>query len=87
MLPDVRGLCLSTKDYKKVVLKFLRVGSAQNAALEMKHGIAAVRLLQFGLTAANPRYAVMCAVELAKLAELMTGDEPNEGAEASGTAD
>jgi hypothetical protein len=36
------------------VLKLQRVGSAQNAALEMKHEIAAVRLLQFGLTVAKP---------------------------------
>jgi hypothetical protein len=66
------------------------VGSAQNAALEMKHEIAAVRLLQFDLTAANLRYAVMRAVELAELAELMTGDAPNEEdeeAEAGGSVE
>jgi hypothetical protein len=44
MLSDVCGLCLSTEDYKKFVLKLLRVGSAQNAALEIKHEIAAVWL-------------------------------------------
>jgi hypothetical protein len=85
MISDVHGLCLSTDDYKKVVLKFLRVDSTQNAALEMKHEVAAVRLLQFGLTAANLGYAVMSAVELAELAELKTGAEPNEDDEGVGT--
>jgi hypothetical protein len=33
------------------------------------------------LTTANLRYAVMRAVELAELAELMKGDAPNEGDE------
>jgi hypothetical protein len=71
------------------VLTLLRVISAQNAA-QMKHEIAMVRLLQFSLTASNLCCAVMRAVELAELAELMTSDEPNEedeGAEAGGSAE
>jgi hypothetical protein len=92
MLSDVRGLCLSTEDYNKFVLKLLRVGSARNAALEMKHDsyIAAVRLLQFALTASNLCYAVMRAVELAELAKLITGDVPDkedEVAEAGGSGE
>jgi hypothetical protein len=56
----------------------------------MKQEIAAVRLLQFGLTAANLRYTFMRAVESAEPAELITGDEQNEedeGARAGGSAE
>jgi hypothetical protein len=71
---------LCYKEYKKAVLKRLRVGSAHNAPPELKQEIAAVRLLQFGLTAANLRQAVARAVDVAEHAALhaMKEGEPAE---------
>jgi hypothetical protein len=96
MLSDMRGLCLPNEEYKKAVLKLLRVGSAQNAPLELKQEIAAIRLLQFGLTAANLRQAVARAVDLAEYAALRAikdgepeeeyGDAENGNTEFCGTA-
>jgi hypothetical protein len=55
MLSGVRGLCLPNGECRKVIVKLLRVGSARNMPLELKQECAAVRLLQFRLTAANSR--------------------------------
>jgi hypothetical protein len=80
MLSDVRGLCLRNEEYQKAVLKLLRVGSAQNAPLELKLEIAAVRLLQFGLIAAKFRQVVAHAVDVSEHAALraMKEGEPAE---------
>jgi hypothetical protein len=95
VLSDLRGLCLSNEEYKKFVLKLLRVGSAQNAPLELKQEIAAVRLLQFGLTAAHLRQAVARAADVAENSALRVvkdgeadeegGDSESSGADLGGT--
>jgi hypothetical protein len=76
---DVRGLCF-TSEYRRTIVKLLRIRSAQNAILEIKQECAAVRLLQFGLTAGHLHHAAARAVDVADLAALhATNDgEPNE---------
>jgi hypothetical protein len=85
MLSDVRGLLLSNEECKKVVLKLLRVGSAQSAPLEIKQEIVTIRLLQFGLTTANLVQAVTRAAnvdEIAALRAINNGEPGQEGADA-----
>jgi hypothetical protein len=96
MLSNVWGLLLSNEDCKKVFLKLLRVGSAQNAPLELKHEIVAIRLLHFGLTAANLGQAVTRAANVDELVALQAindgepgqedDDAENGGTEVAGTA-
>jgi hypothetical protein len=96
MLSKARGLLLSNEFCKKVVLKLLRVGSAQNAPLELKHEIVAIRMLQFGLPGANLGQAVTRAANVEELVALHAindgepgkedDDAENSGTEVDGTA-